>query len=98
MKNWIDEETGTRMCEPDCVDEWLFDIWAIACDYDGCRTVDEFKDLVDEIIEMSQHARNCLWDGKLFGIHGSPKTEEQILDEYIDDFIDGTSEDWSSWL
>lgn len=86
------------MCEPDCVDEWLFNIWAIACDYGGCRTVDEFKDLVGEIIEMSQHARNCLWDGKLFGIHGSPKTEEQILDEYIDDFIDGTSEDWSSWL
>lgn len=71
---------------------------AIACDYDGCRTVDELKDLVDEIIIMSQHARNCLWDNKLFGIHGSPKTEEQILDEYIDDFIDGTSEDWSSWL
>ena len=76
MKYWNDKETGIRMCEPDCVDEWLFHIWAIACDYDGCSTVDEFKDLVDEIIEMSQHARNCLWDNKLFGIHGSPDDDD----------------------
>lgn len=72
MKYWIDKKSKCRMCEPDCADEWLFDIWAIACDYDGCTTVDELKDLVDEIIAMSQHARDCLWDGKIFGIHGSP--------------------------
>ena len=27
MKSWIDEQTGCKMCEPDCADEWLFDIW-----------------------------------------------------------------------
>lgn len=80
MKYYYDEDLDVKICEPDCVDEWLFDIWAIACDYDGCTTVEEFKDLVDEIIEMSQHARNCLWDGKLFGIHGSPKNQPNIFD------------------
>ena len=98
MKYYYNEEFDVQMCEPDCVDEWLFDIWAIACDYDGCKTVEEFKKLVDEIVEMSQHARDCLWDRKLFGMHGSPKTEAQMLEEYIDDFIDETSEDLSSWL
>ena len=39
MKSWIDEQTGCKMCEPDCVDEWLFDIWAIGCDYDGCHSL-----------------------------------------------------------
>ena len=98
MKYYYDEEFGANVCEPDCADEWLFNIWAIGCDYDGCTTVDELKDLVDEIIIMSQHARNCLCDGKLFGIHGFPKTEAQMLEEYICDFIDETSEDLSSWL
>lgn len=37
MRRWTDEETGTKMCEPDCVDEWLWHIWAIGVDYDGCH-------------------------------------------------------------
>ena len=37
MKSWIDEQTGCKMCEPDCVDEWLFDIYDIGYDYDGYR-------------------------------------------------------------
>ena len=66
MRTWIDETTGCKMCEPDCVDEWLFDIWAIGCDYDGESTVDGLKKLVDGLVEMSQKARDCLHDGKLF--------------------------------
>ena len=46
MKYWIDEQTGCKMCEPDCADEWLFDIWATGCDYDGASTVEDFKFLV----------------------------------------------------
>jgi len=34
MRRWDDEERDMKMCEPDCVDEWLFDIWEIGCDYD----------------------------------------------------------------
>ena len=59
------------MCEPNCVDEWLFDIWAIGVDYDGCHTVEELKRLIDELVDMSNKARDCLWNNKLFGIHGS---------------------------
>ena len=76
MKHWIDEETGYKMCEPDCADEWLFDIWAIGCDYDGETTVKGLKRLVDELVGMANNARNCLCDGKLFGIHGNPDEEE----------------------
>lgn len=54
MKYWIDEQTGCKMCEPDCVDEWLFDIWAIGCDYDGASTVEDFKFLVKELVYRSQ--------------------------------------------
>ena len=72
MRFWIDKETGTKMCEPDCTDEWLFDIWAIGCDYDGCHSAEDLKKLVDDLVEMANNARECLWDGKLFGIHGKP--------------------------
>lgn len=44
----------------------FFDIWAIGCDYDGESTVDGLKKLVDSLVEMSQKARDCLHDGKLF--------------------------------
>ena len=49
MRTWTDETTGCKMCEPDCADEWLFDIWAIGCDYDGESTVDGLKKLVDSL-------------------------------------------------
>ena len=76
MRYWTDEETGTKMCEPDCVDEWLWDIWAIGVDYDGCHNVEDLKKLIDELVDMANKARECLWTNKLFGIHGSPADEE----------------------
>ena len=75
MKRWYDEEHDVNMCEPNCVDEWLFDIWAIGFDYDGENTVDGLKKCVDYLVEMSKKARECLWDGALFGIHGEPKPQ-----------------------
>lgn len=72
MRFWYDEENEVKMCEPDCVDEWLFDIWAIGVDYDGCHTTEELKKLIDELVDMSNKARECLWENKLFGIYGSP--------------------------
>lgn len=66
MRVWFDEKTGSKMSEPDCVDEWLFEIWAVGCDYDGCGTVEELKGLVDELVEMSQKARECLQKGNLY--------------------------------
>ncbi len=66
MRIWFDENIGSKMSEPDCVDEWLFEIWAVGCDYDGCGTVEELKGLVDELVEMSQKARECLQEGNLY--------------------------------
>lgn len=71
----ITNEFGTSYA-PDCVDEYLFDMWAIGCDYDGCNTVESLKELVDELVEMSMQARACLWGGALFGVYGSPKKNE----------------------
>lgn len=66
MRYWIDEESGIRMSEPDCCDEWLSMIWMVGVDYDGCSTATELKHLVDELVEMSQKARDCLNNGYLF--------------------------------
>lgn len=66
MRYWIDEESGIRMSEPDCCDEWLSMIWMVGVDYDGCITTTEFKRLIDELIEMSEKARDCLRNGRLF--------------------------------
>ena len=72
MREWTDEKTGITMCEPDCVDEWLANIWAIGVDYDGYSSEENLKKLIDELVDMAKKARECLWDNKLFGIHGSP--------------------------
>lgn len=71
MRIWTDER-GTKWSEPDCVDEWLFDIWAIGYDYDGCQSAEDLKSLISELVEMASKARSCLWAGKLFGVHGDP--------------------------
>lgn len=77
MRYWKDEETGTNMCEPDCVDEWLWHIWAIGVDYDGCHNVADLKSLVDELVDMANKARECLWTNQLFGVFGSPDDKEE---------------------
>ena len=75
MKTWTDEKTGIKWCEPDCVDEYLYDIWAIGVDYDGCQSEESLKKLIDELVNMAKKARECLWQNKLFGDYGSPKSE-----------------------
>lgn len=62
MRYWIDEQTGCRMCEPNCADEWLQFMWEIGCDYDGYN----LKQLIDELVDASIQARECLHKGKLF--------------------------------
>lgn len=64
MKFWIDEN-GRRWCEPDTADEWMRHIWEIGCDYDGETTVDGLKSLIDEIINASFKARDCLSEGRI---------------------------------
>lgn len=66
MKHWYDKEFEAIVCEPNCVDEWLWQLWAIGFDYDGCNTVESLKKLIDELVDMSKKARECLHDGKLF--------------------------------
>ena len=66
MRFWKDEESGCNMCEPDCADEWLHMIWAVGCDYDGYTSAKDLRELIDELVEMSQKARKCLRDGKIF--------------------------------
>ena len=66
MKEWVDEATGVPMCEADCADEWLQLIWSVGCDHDGFNDVDSLKNLIDELVTMSQNARTCMREGKLF--------------------------------
>ena len=67
MKFFTDAETGINFAEPDCCDEWLGMIWAIGVDYDGMDgSIDSMKELVDELMEMAQKARDCLHQGLLF--------------------------------
>ncbi len=87
MKTWTDEETGIRFANPDCCDEWLFDIWAIGFDYDGENTIEGLKKCIDNLVEMSIKARECLWDDKLFGVHGHPEryrvpSKQEWIEQY----------------
>ena len=75
MKIWTDEKTGVKWYKPDCVDEYLHDIWALGVDYDGAQNEEDLKKLIDELVDAAEKARECLWKNKLFGMYGSPKSE-----------------------
>ncbi|MCQ2077628.1 MAG: hypothetical protein MJZ20_11510 [Bacteroidaceae bacterium] len=61
------DENGDIWCEPNSVDEWVYNIWALGFDYDGMDTsVESMRELVDELVECAQKARELLYDGKLF--------------------------------
>lgn len=61
------KDLGNHWAEPDCCDEWLWMIWAVGFDYDGMDgSVESMKELVDELVEMAQKARDCLYRGELF--------------------------------
>lgn len=66
MKRVYDEKLKTWFDEPECVDEWLWQMWAIGVDYDGYNTIESLKHLVDELVKMSKEARKCLKENKLF--------------------------------
>lgn len=89
MEYWYDKEFGGIVCEPNCTDEWLEMIWQVGVDYDGCNSIESLKGLVDELIEMSQKARYCLEDGKLFidkeeseKSYLAAKTEKEYFDGF----------------
>ena len=65
MKFFTDER-GIPRYEPDTAEEWLQEIFYVAADYDGFNTVESLKYLIDELVEMSQNARQCLREGKIF--------------------------------
>lgn len=66
MEYRYDKQFKGIVCRPNSADEWMELIWDVGCDYDGCNSVESLKGLVDELVEMSQKARECLMDGKIF--------------------------------
>ena len=38
----------------------------VGCDHDGFDDVDSLKRLINELVTMSQNARTCMREGKLF--------------------------------
>lgn len=85
--NYQHEDGSIGRREPNRVDEWLVRILNTGVRYTEGSSADELKDMIDDILIMVQDARNCLWDGKLFGIYGSP--EEQQSTNNIPVFGDG---------
>ena len=73
MKFWTNEN-GIPTCEPDCADEWLFDIWVVGCDYDGENSVEGLKKCIDYLVEIPKK------QGSVFGrIHGSPDNDNPLF-------------------
>lgn len=60
MKFWTNEN-GIPTCEPDCADEWLFDILVVGCDYDGENSVEGLKKCIDYLVEIPKK------QGSVFG-------------------------------
>ena len=66
MEKVYDEKFGTSY-RPNCAEEYLELLCDIAVDYDGCNTVESLKKLVDELKGYAHKARECLYEGKVFG-------------------------------
>ena len=66
MEKVYDEKFGTSY-RPNCAEEYLELLCDIAVDYDGCNTVASLKKLVDELKGYAHKARECLYEGNVFG-------------------------------
>ena len=60
MRTWTDPQTGCKMCEPNCAEEWLQHIQELAIGYDGCSKAEDLKDLIDEMVQSARNAQRCL--------------------------------------
>lgn len=67
MKEIINEYKTSYM--PERADEWLELIHDIAVGYDGCRTEESLKALIDEIVEYAGNAREYMKKGNLYPKH-----------------------------
>lgn len=50
---------------PNCTEEYLDLIYDISVDYDGCNTVESLKELIDEMVDLTKKAKQCLKQGKI---------------------------------
>lgn len=50
---------------PNCTEEYLDLIYDISIDYDGCNTVESLKELIDEMVDLTKKAKQCLEQGKI---------------------------------
>ena len=82
MKYWYDKDFKGVICEPDSAEEWMRQIWEVGCGYDGCETVEFLKSLVDELVEYSFKARDCLTGGKIF--EDKEKSERSLIAAYAE--------------
>ena len=80
MKELNDEKFGTSYI-PECADEWLELIHDIAVGYDGCRSEEGLKALIDEMVEYVGNARKCMKQGKLYN---DDDYEEEDCDPWDD--------------
>ena len=100
-REWIDEKSGCRMIAPDTVSEYLFMIWAVGYDYDGCRTVESLKKLVDELVDYAKKAGECLGEGRIYPAYNEPhlnnvpdQDEMQSIYDRVRSNIEST---WPNW-
>ena len=92
MRYYYDKEFGGNVCEPNCVADYLFYIWAIGHDYDGYETVEGLKSLVDELVDYANNARELLDKGEYYSEENpapEPKTNyERIKAMSVDEMTD----------
>ena len=93
MKELYDEKFGTSYV-PECADEWLGLAHDIAIGYDGCRTEESLKSLIDEMVEYIINARKCMKQGNLYPKHFDIATTIGVYDtdkpQTIEIMYDGT--------
>lgn len=77
MRYWIDPDTGSKLCEPNCAVEWLQLVYQIGFDYDGYSSANDLKSLIDELVEMTLTARKLIQDGIIFPEDTIEKKEKE---------------------
>lgn len=96
-----EEKTGCRMIEPNTVAEYLFMIWAIGYDYDGCSSEQSLKELIDEIVSYANKASDCLYEGRIFPAHDEPslinRPTEDVMKSTYDKIRENIESTWPNW-
>ena len=80
MKFYYDKESGMVFTSPNCVEDCLHNIWEHGIIYEDFQSSEGLKNIIDNIVDLSQDARQFISEGKM--IRDDPDVKKEEIETY----------------